>query len=106
MLGGFSQGGAISVFTGLTHKEKLGGVFGLSSNLLLSDRAKNFVPEDFPNKNTPFFLAHGRDDEVVKHQFGQMSAGMLKELGLQDVSFNSYVYVYFSARALMCLDLY
>lgn len=93
VLGGFSQGGAMSVFTGLTNKEKLGGVFGLSCYLLLSDRVKNYIPENWPNKNTPFFLAHGRSDDVVKHQFGEKSAQMLKEMGLEDVSFNSYVYV-------------
>lgn len=90
VLGGFSQGGAMSVFTGLTNKEKLGGVFGLSCYLLLSDRLKNFTPEDFPNKKTPFFLAHGLDDEVVPHQFGEMSSKLVKEAGLEDVTFKSY----------------
>ncbi|KAJ5584769.1 phospholipase [Penicillium hispanicum] len=89
VLGGFSQGGAMSVFTGLTSKEKLGGVFGLSCYLVLSDRIKNYLPEEWPNKNTPFFLAHGEDDEVVKYQFGEQSAKLLKELGA-DVSFNTY----------------
>lgn len=93
VLGGFSQGGAISVFTGITGKEKLGGVFGLSCYLLLSDRIKSFTPEDWPNKKTPFFLAHGEDDEVVKYAYGEQSANMLEEIGLEDVSFNTYSYV-------------
>lgn len=93
VLGGFSQGGAMSVFTGLTNKEKLGGVFGLSCYLLLSDRVKNYTPEDCPNKKTPFFLAHGEDDDIVQYQFGERSAKMLKELGLENVEFNSYSYV-------------
>ncbi|KAJ5166211.1 Acyl-protein thioesterase 1 [Penicillium canariense] len=90
VLGGFSQGGAMSVFTGVTAKEKLGGVFGLSCYLLLSDRIKNFVPEEWPNKKTPFFLGHGDEDEVVKYAYGERSAKMLKEIGLEDVSFNTY----------------
>ncbi|KAI9933881.1 hypothetical protein ASPWEDRAFT_168156 [Aspergillus wentii DTO 134E9] len=90
ILGGFSQGGAMSVFAGLTGKEKLGGVFGLSCYLLLSDRIKNYIPEDFPNKNTPFFLAHGLDDEVVKYEFGDLSAKEIKKLGAEDVEFRSY----------------
>ena len=93
ILGGFSQGGAMSVFTGLTGKEKLGGVFGLSCYLLLSDRVKNYLPEEWANKKTPFFLAHGEDDEVVRFEFGQKSAEMLKEIGLEDVKFNKYEYV-------------
>ncbi|KAG2418959.1 hypothetical protein HFD88_002062 [Aspergillus terreus] len=90
VLGGFSQGGAMSVFTGLTNKEKLGGVFGLSCYLLLSDRLKNYTPEDFPNKSTPFFLGHGLEDEIVPHQFGALSVEKMKAFGLEDVSFKSY----------------
>jgi len=110
VLGGFSQGGAMSVFTGVTGKEKLGGVFGLSCYLLLSDRIKGYMPENLPNKNTPFFLAHGLDDAVVPFQFGEKSSQALKDLGLEDVTFNRYPYVagYLSCgRMLMavCSDL-
>ncbi|KAJ5732449.1 Phospholipase/carboxylesterase [Penicillium malachiteum] len=90
VLGGFSQGGAMSVFTGLTMKEKIGGVFGLSCYLLLHDRIKSFMPEDFPNKQTPFFLAHGLEDGVVKYELGEMSSKIVKDLGVESVSFNSY----------------
>ncbi|KAJ5319576.1 hypothetical protein N7541_006053 [Penicillium brevicompactum] len=90
IIGGFSQGGAMSVFSGLTSKEKLGGVFGLSCYLLLSDRIKNYLPEEWANKKTPFFLAHGEDDEVVPLAFGQKSADLVKEIGLENVSFNKY----------------
>lgn len=93
VLGGFSQGGAMSLFTGLTGKEKLGGVFGLSCYLLLSDRIKNFIPEGFPNKDTPFFLAHGQEDEVVPFDFGKQSSEKLKELDVAKVDFHSYPYV-------------
>lgn len=99
VLGGFSQGGAMSLFTGITGREKIGGVFGLSCYLLLSDRIKNFTPEDWPNKKTPFFLAHGEDDEVVRFPYGQRTAEMVKELGLEDVTFKTYPYVF------LCFDL-
>jgi lysophospholipase-1 len=94
ILGGFSQGGAMSVFTGLTSSEKLGGVFGLSCYLLLSDRIKNYLPEEWANKNTPFFLGHGKDDDVVRFAYGEKTAKLLKETGLEDVTFNSYEYVF------------
>ena len=96
VLGGFSQGGAMSVFSTITNKEKLGGVFGLSCYLLLSGRIKDFIPEDFPNKKTPVFLAHGLDDEVVMYEYGDKSAKRLKELGMEDVSFHSYEYALLS----------
>jgi len=90
VLGGFSQGGAISVFAGVTNKEKLGGVFGLSCYMLLSDRIKNYIPENWPNKDTPVFLAHGDEDETVPHVFGKQSAKMWKDLGVENVEFNTY----------------
>jgi predicted esterase len=93
VLGGFSQGGAMSVFAGVTNKEKLGGVFGLSCYMLLSDRIKNYIPENWPNKDTPVFLAHGDEDEMVPHAFGKQSAKMLKDLGVENVEFNTYPYV-------------
>jgi dienelactone hydrolase len=93
VLGGFSQGGAMSVFAGVTNKEKLGGVFGLSCYMLLSDRIKNYIPENWPNKDTPVFLAHGDEDETVPHVFGKQSAKMWKDLGVENVVFNTYPYV-------------
>lgn len=90
VIGGFSQGGAMSVFSGLANKEKLGGVFGLSCYLLLSDRIRNYIPDDWPNKKTPFFLAHGTADSIVLHKFGSLSARTLKELGAENVEFKSY----------------
>jgi len=105
VLGGFSQGGAMSVFAGVTNKEKLGGVFGLSCYLLLSDRIKSYTPEDWPNKDTPFFLAHGDEDEVVPHVFGQKSAKLLKDLGVEKVEFNTYPYVPLVMFAMRYTDL-
>lgn len=90
VLGGFSQGGAMAVFSAITSKERLGGVFGLSCYLLLSDRIKNYIADDWPNKKIPFFLGHGLDDEIVPHSFGELSAKAMKELGLENINFRSY----------------
>lgn len=89
VLGGFSQGGAMSLFTGLTSPEKLGGIFGLSCYLPLSDKINKFLPEAWPNQKTPVFMAHGDIDEVVKFDFGQKSAQMLKDMEV-DVEFHKY----------------
>ena len=95
ILGGFSQGGAMSLFTGLTMKEKLGGVFGLSCYLVLGNKIKDFVTEGGnKNKDTPFFMGHGDADETVKHQWGFKTAQLLKEeLGIKNVDFRTYPYV-------------
>ena len=95
ILGGFSQGGAMSLFTGLTMKEKLGGVFGLSCYLVLGNKIKDLVTEGGnKNKDTPFFMGHGDADETVKYQWGFKTAQLLKEeLGIKNVDFRTYPYV-------------
>ncbi|KAE8351365.1 putative phospholipase [Aspergillus coremiiformis] len=105
VLGGFSQGASISLFTGATNKEKLGGVFGLSGYLVLSDRVKNYIPEGWPNKKTPFFIGHGTEDAVVPYEFGTTSAKVLKDLGLEDIQFKSYSDLGHSADPLEIEDL-
>jgi len=65
-LGGFSQGGAISLFTGITCPNKLAGIFGLSSYLLLHNKIKDYVTEESTNKDTPIFMGHGDADPLVK----------------------------------------
>ncbi|KIW26797.1 hypothetical protein, variant [Cladophialophora immunda] len=91
ILGGFSQGGAMSLFTGVTTPHKLGGVFGLSCYLVLGDKIKDFAKEaNGANADTPFFMGHGDADELVKHQWGVQSAEFLrKELG-HKVDFRTY----------------
>lgn len=92
-LGGFSQGGAMSLFTGTTHSEKLAAIFGLSSYLPLSNKINEFMPQDWPNKQTPVFMAHGDADGVVKFEFGQKSADHLREMGMP-VEFHKHKLVY------------
>ncbi|OXV10922.1 hypothetical protein Egran_01319 [Elaphomyces granulatus] len=89
VLGGFSQGGAMALFTGITNTQKIGGIFGLSCYLPLSDRIKDFIPEDCPNKQTPIFMGHGTADVILQCDFGKKSADYLKELG-HDVKFRTY----------------
>lgn len=87
--GGFSQGGAISLFTGITSNEKLAGIFGLSSYLLLHDKIKNYVKTDAPNLDTPIFMGHGNVDAVVRYEWGQQTALILKDMGWK-VDFRTY----------------
>jgi predicted esterase len=94
ILGGFSQGGAISLFTGLTTPHKLGGVFGLSCYLVLGDKIKDFVKEaSEANKDTPFFMAHGDVDQVVKFAWGQQTSEVLQKELSHKVDFKVYRYV-------------
>ncbi|PGH04195.1 hypothetical protein AJ79_07173 [Helicocarpus griseus UAMH5409] len=106
VLGGFSQGGAMSLFTGITHKEKLGGIFGLSCYLPLSDKLASHMPSDgsFANKETPVFMAHGDADQTVLFDWGLKTVEHLRELGM-GVDFHKYPGMGHSADPLEILDL-
>ncbi|KAF4304083.1 hypothetical protein SLS57_012147 [Botryosphaeria dothidea] len=89
VIGGFSQGGAMSLLSGLTSPNKLGGIFGLSCYLLLQNKIREMVPEENPNKDTPIFMAHGDIDPVVRYEWGQRTASKLKEWGWK-IDFKTY----------------
>ncbi len=63
VLAGFSQGCAMALLTGLRHAERLAGIVGLSGYLPLAART---AAERHPaNADTPIFLAHGQQDDMV-----------------------------------------
>lgn len=84
VIGGFSQGGHIAYFTGLTHPQKLGGVFGLSTYLLMTKKMQEMVPAPAPAdgkrpcQETPVFSGHGTDDDIVPHNVGVGTSNYLK----------------------------
>lgn len=89
VLGGFSQGGAMSVMAGITNPTKLGGIFGLSCYLLLPGKIRDLIPAASPNLKTPVFMGHGDADQVVKYAWGKATAEKLREWGW-DVKFKTY----------------
>jgi len=88
VLGGFSQGGAIALLAGLSYPGKLGGVVGLSCYLLLRDKFRG-IAEAGANKETRIFMGHGDVDQVVRYQFGKLTADTLTEWGYK-VDFKTY----------------
>ncbi|KAI1334683.1 Phospholipase/carboxylesterase [Xylariaceae sp. FL0016] len=90
VVGGFSQGGATSLFTSLTAKAKLAGIVALSAWLPLDAKFPDFVKgsEDV-NHETPVLMCHGDADPVVPTAFGRMSYEMLKGQGF-DVTMKMY----------------
>jgi predicted esterase len=96
VLGGFSQGGAMSLLSGVTCPQKIGGIFGLSCYLLLQGKIKDMIPAENPNKDTPIFMGHGDEDEVVQYKWGKLTAEKLNEWGWT-VDFKTYSYVKFDA---------
>jgi phospholipase/carboxylesterase len=78
-LAGFSQGGAITLQTGLRHAETLGGLLALSTYLPLAETVKAEASE--AGKDMPIFMAHGRGDPIVPYVLGAQSADSLRQLG-------------------------
>ena len=81
ILGGFSQGGAMSIFAGITCPDKLAGIVGLSSYLLMEGQIRDHIPAENPNKETPIFMGHGDVDPLVKTAWGKQTAETLKKWG-------------------------
>jgi phospholipase/carboxylesterase len=78
-LAGFSQGGAVVLYSGLRHKESLGGILALSTYMPL---LKSLNEEaDAAAKAVPIFMAHGKSDPVIPYAFGRASADVLTEQG-------------------------
>ncbi|KAK1240163.1 hypothetical protein MKX08_007605 [Trichoderma sp. CBMAI-0020] len=89
VLGGFSQGGAMSLFSGITAPFKLAGIIGMSCWLPLSHKLKEFIPGTNFNQDTPIFMGHGDEDPVVLYEWGKATEERLKELGY-DVNRETY----------------
>jgi len=90
VLGGFSQGGAMSLFSGLTGPKKLGGIVGLSCYVLLKDKFKDLAVEaGNVNKETKIFMGHGDVDPVVRYEFGTKSLDFLRQAGYS-IDFTTY----------------
>ncbi|KAF3052694.1 hypothetical protein E8E11_006900 [Didymella keratinophila] len=98
VIGGFSQGGAMSLLSGVTYKNQLGGIFGLSCYLLLQKKIKDMIPTENPNQNTPIFMGHGDADQVVAHKYGKLSSDELTSHGYK-VDFRTYKGLVHSADA-------
>ena len=69
----------MSLFSGMTFPQKLGGIFGLSCYLLLQGKARDMVPDSNPNKETPMFMGHGDSDDIVRYDWGMRTAAKLRE---------------------------
>ncbi|MGD9034488.1 MAG: hypothetical protein PVJ69_00365 [Desulfobacteraceae bacterium] len=87
LLAGFSQGGAISLHTGLTYGKHLAGVLALSTYL---PTAENIAEEiSLINKDIPIMMAHGTMDPVIPVAHGIRTKQALGRLGYQ-ISWREY----------------
>eukprot|EP00039_Didymoeca_costata_P019939 m.339476 g.339476 ORF g.339476 m.339476 type:complete len:244 (-) comp18819_c0_seq1:73-804(-) len=87
IVAGFSQGGAMSLVTGLQRPQRLAGVISMSGYLVASARF-NMAEEA---KSTPVLMCHGTQDNVVRIEWGHESREAIKQAGASDVEFKEYM---------------
>eukprot|EP01059_Diplonema_ambulator_P000440 TRINITY_DN1036_c0_g1_i5.p1 TRINITY_DN1036_c0_g1~~TRINITY_DN1036_c0_g1_i5.p1 ORF type:complete len:218 (+),score=56.96 TRINITY_DN1036_c0_g1_i5:196-849(+) len=83
---GFSQGGAMSLYTGLQEKESLTGIAALSGYL---PRPSFIAGKTEAKKDIPILMCHGTNDMVVQLPWAEQSLEKLKEMG-HKVEFERY----------------
>jgi phospholipase/carboxylesterase len=87
VLAGFSQGGAIALYTGVRYAERLAGIIALSTYLVDGDTLA--VEASAANRALPIFMAHGTADPIVRYQWGEASRRALDAAGHR-VEWHSY----------------
>ena len=87
VLAGFSQGGAVALYTALRYAEPLAGVLALSTYLPLADTSAAELQAG--NVGVPIFMAHGDADPIVPLDAAVQSRRWLQELGL-NVEWHEY----------------
>ncbi len=75
VLAGFSQGGAIALYTGLRHAERLAGIVGLSTYVV--DPASLASEASAANRDVPILMAHGTRDPVIPIALAEASRDVL-----------------------------
>ncbi|WP_281213385.1 alpha/beta hydrolase [Shewanella insulae] len=81
VLAGFSQGGVMSLFTGLRFSKRLAGIMALSCYLPTG----NALPDNLSdaNRDTPLLQQHGEQDEVVPLALGHSAFELISKAGYQ-----------------------
>jgi phospholipase/carboxylesterase len=87
VLAGFSQGGAIALYTGIRHAQRLAGIIALSTYLVAADRLS--VEAAGINRSLPIFMGHGTADPIVRFEWGDASRRALEASGYR-VDWHTY----------------
>lgn len=76
VLAGFSQGGALALYTALSYPQKLAAILALSTYVPLKTKLADALNP--ANQTTPVFMAHGIYDEVISLVTSQKSRDLLQ----------------------------
>ncbi|HEX4049650.1 MAG TPA: dienelactone hydrolase family protein [Steroidobacteraceae bacterium] len=87
VLAGFSQGGAMALYSALRYPERLAGIVGLSCYLPMAETLSS--ERHLANEATPILLAHGEYDSIVDPAHGEATRTALEAAGYR-VEWHSY----------------
>ncbi|MGA9853048.1 MAG: alpha/beta hydrolase [Gammaproteobacteria bacterium] len=79
VLAGFSQGGAVALYTGLQYRERLAGIMALSTYLPIGEGFDFEIAT--ANNSVPIFYGHGTQDLVVPLQLAEHTRNALTARG-------------------------
>ncbi|KAF9195286.1 hypothetical protein BGZ51_002801 [Haplosporangium sp. Z 767] len=87
VVGGFSQGCAMSLLTCLTAEYRFAGIIALSGYMPLHGKVMNMASE--ASRKIPILWGHGDADQIVRYDYGVQSVELLKK-NKYNVKFNTY----------------
>jgi phospholipase/carboxylesterase len=79
VLAGFSQGGAVALYAGVRHAERLAGIVALSTYLIDVEHLADETSA--ANRDVPILMAHGTQDPMVRPEWGEASRRALVQNG-------------------------
>lgn len=88
ILGGFSQGAAVTLLEGVTGTSKLGGLIHLSGYTPLSGKITTMKSTMADNLNV--FWSHGHQDAVIPITTARTGMSQLKESGMKGIEYHEY----------------
>jgi phospholipase/carboxylesterase len=77
VIAGFSQGGAMALYTGVRQAQPIAGILGLSCYLPLMHEHEGDAAHT--NKQTPIFIAHGTHDTTLPCFAGKMAYDIIRQ---------------------------
>lgn len=83
VIGGFSQGAAMTMHTGLQYSQKLGGVIAASGYALLHHLGDKFIKQP----DLSMLVYHGVNDPVVPIDLARLSQDHFKKHGVKNIEY-------------------
>jgi len=77
LIGGFSQGATLALYTTLNFNQTLAGCIALSA--YVPESSHRWLPDKITNKDIPFFQAHGELDNILPIHYGSNTSKVLKK---------------------------